>query len=144
MDNILKLQVPALGKNESFCRNVLAAFVVELNPTMEEINDVKLAVSEAVTNVVKHAYTAGGTVDIQAYIIDRTLTVTIADTGCGIADVDEARQPLFTTRAEEEHSGMGFSMMETAMDEVEVVSSVGTGTAVTMSKTFKSEDYAVA
>ncbi|MEG2450300.1 MAG: anti-sigma F factor [Clostridia bacterium] len=139
MDNYLKMQIPSLGKNESFARSVVAAFALDCEPTVEEINDLKTAISEAVTNAVVHAYgdNAEGVIDISATIVGRSITVTVADYGCGIENVDVAREPFYTTKQDEERSGMGFTIMETFMDEMQVVSKVGGGTTVTMKKVFK-------
>lgn len=136
MDNYLKLQIPALSKNEAFARNALAAFVLDLSPTVEEINDLKTAVSEAVTNSVVHAYDGDGVIEIAAEIDEKTLFVSISDFGKGIADVNQAREPFFTTKEDKEHSGMGFTIMETFMDELEIISSEGNGTTISMKKTF--------
>lgn len=137
MDNYMKLEIPALGKNESFARNVIAAFALECAPTVEEINDVKTAVSEAVTNAVVHAYEGGnGMIEIIAEIEDKTLSVRVTDYGVGIADMDEAKEPFFTTKPDEERSGMGFTIIETFMDEMSLQSEAGRGTTVTMKKKF--------
>lgn len=136
MTNYFKMQIPSIGENEAFARNVLAAFSLELSPTVEEINDLKTAVSEAITNSVVHAYDEDGVIDVSAEIHDDALFVTITDYGKGIDDVKLAREPFFTTRPDEERSGMGFTVMETFMDEVEVISEKGVGTSVIMKKVF--------
>ena len=122
--------------NESFVRATVAAFVLQLDPTLEEISDIKTAVSEAVTNCIVHAYknSIGKiyiTVEIYPFSV---IKIKIKDKGCGIEDVKEARQPLFTTDAANERSGMGFSIMEAFMDELKVESTPGKGTKITMSK----------
>lgn len=138
MDNYFKMQIPSNGKNEGFARSVVAAFALFCSPTVEEINDLKTAVSEAVTNAVVHAYEESGIIDIVAEIDEneRCITVSITDFGCGIADVDEAKEPFFTTKPDDERSGMGFTIMETFCDEVSVESNVGIGTTVTLRKVF--------
>lgn len=136
MDNYLKMQIPALGRNEAFARNALAAFVLDLSPTVEELNDLKTAVSEAVTNSVVHAYDGDGLIEIAAEIDDKTVYVTVSDFGKGILNVEEAREPFFTTKGDEERSGMGFTIMETFMDELKVESTPKIGTTVIMKKTF--------
>ncbi len=137
MTNYMKLQIPAIGENESFARNAVAAFVLPCQPTVEEINDIKTAVSEAVTNCVVHAYENGGEINLFCQIEDRTLSVEIQDTGCGIKDIAKAREPFYTTKANDERSGMGFTVIETFMNEVEVVSELGKGTLVKMKKVLK-------
>ena len=136
--NHMKMQIPAYGKNESFARNAVAGFAVECSPTLSELNDIKTAVSEAVTNAVVHAYDAESEenlIEIAADIDeDNTLTVSVRDFGRGIKDVAAALEPFFTTRPEDERSGMGFTVIETFMDEFKVDSAVGKGTTVVMRK----------
>ncbi len=136
--NHMKMQIPAYGKNESFARNAVAGFAVECSPTLSEINDIKTAVSEAVTNAVVHAYereSGDNLIEICADIDDsNTLTVSVRDFGRGIDDVAAAREPFFTTKPEEERSGMGFTIIETFMDETAVESAPGKGTTVVMRK----------
>lgn len=136
--NHMKMQIPAYGKNESFARNAVAGFAVECSPTLSELNDIKTAVSEAVTNAVVHAYDAESEenlIEIAADIDeDNTLTVSVRDFGRGIEDVAAALEPFFTTRPEDERSGMGFTVIETFMDEFRVDSAVGEGTTVVMRK----------
>ena len=133
--NEMKLTVQAKSVNESFCRAAVAAFVSQLDPTVEEISDIKTAVSEAVTNCIVHAYTAfGGNIYITATLFaDDTLTVRIRDTGVGISDVKKAREPLFTTGGDD-RSGLGFSVMECFSDKLRVISKEGKGTTVTIYK----------
>lgn len=137
MDNYFKMQIPAISQNEAFARNAVSAFALTLSPTVEEINDVKTAVSEAVTNCVVHAYDDFGAISIISEIHDNVLFVTISDNGKGIEDIDKAREPMYTSGGDE-RSGMGFTIMETFMDTVEIVSAPGQGTTITMSKSFKS------
>ena len=136
--NHMKMQIPAYGKNESFARNAVAGFAVECSPTLSELNDIKTSVSEAVTNAVVHAYDAESEenlIEIAADIDeDNTLTVSVRDFGRGIEDVAAALEPFFTTRPEDERSGMGFTVIETFMDEFKVDSAVGKGTTVVMRK----------
>ena len=132
----MMLTMDSLSKNEEFARVAVAVFASRLDPTLEELDDIKTAVSEAVTNAVIHGYQNGeGTVEICARAqADGLFTVTVKDTGIGIADIKKAMEPMFTTAPEGERSGMGFSFMEAFMDQVEVVSAPGKGTAVTMKK----------
>nr|MDD6336461.1 anti-sigma F factor [bacterium] len=133
--NDMMLEVPAYSENESFVRAAVGAFAVRLNPTVEELADIKTAVSEAMTNAVVHAYPkeAPGRVIIRVRVLaGNVLCVEIEDNGCGIADVEKARTPFYTTGPVEERAGMGFVVMETFMDEVEVFSAEGRGTLVRM------------
>ncbi|MBR7095775.1 MAG: anti-sigma F factor [Clostridia bacterium] len=134
--NEMKLTLPALSANEGAARAIVGAFCAQLDPTVEELSDLKCAVSEAVTNAIVHAYHGmGGLIYISVALFeDRSITVVIRDRGCGIADVAQARQPLFTTGADGERSGMGFSVMETFTDCLTVRSRIGVGTRVTMKK----------
>ena len=134
--NEIRLDFPALPENESLARMVVSAFLVPLNPTLEELADVKTAVSEAVTNAIVHGYGGkGGVVRLRADCReDGLITVDVSDKGCGITDIARARQPFFTTLGGEERSGMGFTVMESFMDSVEVHSIVGKGTLVRLSK----------
>ncbi len=132
----MTLTMDSLSKNEEFARVAVAVFASRLDPTLEELDDIKTAVSEAVTNAVIHGYQNGeGTIEICARAqADGLFTVTVKDMGIGIADIKKAMEPMFTTAPEGERSGMGFSFMEAFMDQVEVVSAPGKGTAVTMKK----------
>ena len=133
--NEMVLEIPALSENESFARVVVGAFLARLNPTLEELSDVKTAVSEAVTNAIVHGYgNRGGSIVIRAAVEGLELTVEITDEGRGIEDVEQAMQPFFTTQPEQERSGMGFTVMESFMDELEVHSEPGHGTTVRMVK----------
>lgn len=139
IDNEMKLEFLSRSQNESFARSVVAAFVSQLDPTIDELADVKTAVSEAVTNAIIHGYECqkNGYVTITSKIIDRTVEIEIKDCGRGIENIDLARQPLYTSKPEMERSGMGFTVMETFMDSVEVQSEPGIGTTIIMTKTFK-------
>ncbi len=131
----MTLTMDSLSQNEEFSRVVVAEFASRLNPTLEELDDIKTAVSEAVTNAVVHGYQGGeGRIELTAAAGDGILTVQVKDTGIGIADVGQAMEPMFTTAPEGERSGMGFSFMEAFMDEVIVESTPGMGTTVTMRK----------
>ena len=134
--NEMRLDFPAIPENEGFARMVISAFLVPLNPTIEEMADVKTAVSEAVTNAIVHGYAhSQGTVRLQArYREDGLIVVDVSDRGCGIADIARAREPFYTTLDGEERSGMGFTVMESFMDRVEVQSAVGHGTTVRLAK----------
>ena len=124
------------SENESFARVVAAAFTANLNPTAPELAEIKTAVSEAVTNAIIHGYeNSVGMIKMEGRIRGRTVEFTITDEGWGIADVEKAREPLFTGKPDSERSGMGFSIMESFMDRVEVKSRIGEGTQVKMSKT---------
>jgi stage II sporulation protein AB (anti-sigma F factor) len=137
MDNHMKLEIPSKSQNEAFARVVVAAFAAQADPTIDEISDVKTAVSEAVTNAVIHGYENGpGTIVLTATLQGRRLEVTVVDYGVGIADLEQARQPLYTSKPELDRSGMGFTIMENFMDTCSVVSETGKGTTVTMSKIF--------
>lgn len=137
--NEMKITLPALSVNEGVARALVGAFCAQLNPTLEEIADLKCAVSEAVTNSIVHGYRGiGGPLYISVALFDdRSITVVVRDRGCGIPDVELARQPLYTTNTDGERSGMGFSVMETFTDRLTVRSRVGVGTGVTMKKRLK-------
>ena len=130
-----QMEIDSLSKNEEFARVVIAVFMSRLNPTLEEIDDVKTAVSEAVTNAVIHGYQGKeGVIHISAAIEGDMLTVTVRDEGVGIGNIKKAMEPMYTSDPSGERSGMGFSFMEAFMDEVNVESAVGQGTTVTMKK----------
>ena len=136
MDNIMSIEFLSISENESFARIVAAAFAAQLNPTAAEIAEIKTAVSEAVTNSIIHGYeNTTGMVRIEGKIHKNTVELSVIDYGWGISDIDEARKPLFTGKPELERSGMGFSIMESFMDSIEVTSSLGDGTTVKMTKT---------
>jgi len=133
--NKMKIEFDSNTNNIGFARVSVAAFVTQLNPTLEEIADVKTAVSEAVTNAVIHGYDkAEGVVELITILEEDTVSIIVKDKGNGIEDVSKAMEPLFTTKSENEHSGMGFMFMQAFMDEVKVESAVGEGTLVTMKK----------
>lgn len=139
MDNYMLLEIPAKSQNESFARVAVAAFAAQADPTLDEIADIKTAVSEAVTNAIIHGYeNESGKIVINAVLKENRLELTIVDYGTGIEDIELARQPLYTSKPELERSGMGFTIMENFMDEFEVVSAPGEGTTVKMAKVFKS------
>ena len=135
IENQVTLEFPSRSANEGFARTAAACFAAQLDPTLEEINDIKTAVSEAVTNAIVHAYpdTLGKVVLKLRIKEGNVLEIVVKDWGVGIADVDQARTPLFTT-GNEERSGMGFTIMESFMDTVRVRSPPGKGTAVTMTR----------
>lgn len=132
----MQLQFTALSQNESFARVTVAAFVAQLDPTMDELTEIKTVVSEAVTNAIIHGYNndPSGTVFISVKIEDSFIELEIKDEGSGILDIEEARQPLFTTKPELERSGMGFTIMENFMDEIDVHSELGIGTTIRLRK----------
>ena len=133
--NYLFVQFKSCPENEKMARQVIAHFISDLNPTIDELCDIKTAVSEAVTNAIVHGYKNNvGVIFLNAEIVNKEIVIEISDKGCGITNVEEARQPLFTTQPELERSGMGFTVMETFMDDLEVVSNPGAGTKVIMRK----------
>ncbi|EWG10772.1 anti-sigma F factor [Cytobacillus firmus] len=136
MKNVMNLEFSALSQNESFARVTVAAFIAQLDPTMDELTEIKTVVSEAVTNSIIHGYEndPNGVVYISVLIEDGFIDLTIKDKGLGIMDVEEARQPLFTTKPELERSGMGFTIMENFMDEIEIKSQPGIGTEIRLRK----------
>ena len=134
-NNEMKLEFLSKSNNESFARITVAAFASQLDPTIEEIADIKTAVSEAVTNAIIHGYEEkNGIVSIRARLQEKTLIIEISDKGKGIENIDIAKQPLYTTKPNLERSGMGFTIMESFMDEVQIESIVGLGTKITMKK----------
>jgi len=134
--NEMKMEFLASSSNEGFARVTVGAFVAELNPTVDELADIKTAVSEAVTNCIIHGYEQKeGSIWIQCATEGQQVEISVVDTGRGIRDIEQAREPLFTTKPELERSGMGFAFMEAFMDEVEVISEPGKGTCITMRKT---------
>ena len=142
--NFIKLNFPSKSVNESFARCAVAAFCAQLDPTVEQINDIKTAVSEAVTNCIVHGYKdTFGVVYITATISDNTLTVKIADKGVGIENVEKAMQPFYTTDMDGERAGIGFAVMQSFMDSVKVKSTVGKGTRVVMTKKIKPREQNV-
>ena len=140
-ENEMKLEFTSKSNNESFARITIAAFVAQLDPTIEEISDIKTAVSEAVTNAIVHAYPnrEDGIVKMKVTINNDEIEIEVSDTGEGIENVEEAKKPLFTTKSNLERSGMGFAIMESFMDELKVESIFGLGTKITMIKKIKKE-----
>ena len=135
-NNEMEIRFDSRSENEGFARVSVASFLTQLNPTVEEVADVKTAVSEAVTNAIIHGYEQRvETVRIHCSIENQLFTVEISDRGKGIANVEKAMEPMFTTKPEDDRSGMGFSFMEAFMDSLEVESKVGEGTSVKMTKT---------
>ena len=134
-NNWMKMEFEAVSANESLARIAVASFITGLNPTVEEMADIKTAVSEAVTNAIIHGYQGNeGQVRVFCEVSGREIFIRIEDDGVGISDVEKAREPFFTTKPELERSGMGFAFMEAFMDEVQVVSVQGKGTRVTLKK----------
>ena len=138
LENEMKLEFISRSSNEAFARITVAAFASQLDPTIEELSDIKTAVSEAVTNCIIHGYeNKQGIVKIQCKLKNDQIIIEISDSGKGIENVDMAKEPLYTTKPNLERSGMGFTIMESFMDEMKVESIVGIGTKVTMKKTIK-------
>lgn len=137
-DNKMSIEFVSKSQNEGFARVAVAAFVAQLDPTIDEINDVKTAVSEAVTNSIIHGYEnrEDGIIRIEAEITESEITIIIIDKGVGIDDIGKAMEPLYTSRPDLERSGMGFTVMETFMDNLEVESEKGIGTRVVIKKKF--------
>nr|WP_330375501.1 anti-sigma F factor [Inediibacterium massiliense] len=141
-NNRMHLEIMSKSQNEAFARVVVAAFASQLDPTIEELADVKTAVSEAVTNAIIHGYEGGdGIVMIECILRDDEIEISIKDQGAGIEDIQKAREPLYTSRPELERSGMGFTVMETFMDEVKIQSQKNMGTEIRMIKKFRSCDH---
>lgn len=135
MKNEMTLAFDSISENEGFARVAVAAFVTQLNPTLEEVADIKTAVSEAVTNAIIHGYPSEvHTIVIRTRLRENMVELWVSDEGVGIADVKQAMEPLYTSRPELERSGMGFMFMEAFMDQVQVESTVGMGTTVYMKK----------
>ena len=136
MNNHMRLEFDAISQNELFARNVVALFALPLEPSLSELSDVKTAVSEAVTNCIVHAYREeAGEITIEVKLCEgRLIRIDIRDRGCGIENVKQAREPLFTTDAAGERSGMGFTVMESFCDELRVTSRKDRGTTVTLLK----------
>ena len=141
IENEMKLEFISKGSNEAFARITVAAFASQLDPTIEELADIKTAVSEAVTNCIIHAYeNRHGIIKINAKLKDRQIIIQISDNGKGIENVDVAKEPLYTTKPNLERSGMGFTIMESFMDSMKVESIVGLGTKVTLIKTIRKQE----
>lgn len=139
MNNCFSMKILAKAGNEAFARSAVAAFAASLNPDVDQINDIKTAVSEAVTNCIVHAY--GGDsenyITVDAEIDDSTVFITVADSGVGIDDIELAMQPFYTTATTAERTGMGFTVMESFMDTLEVLPNSPSGLVVKMSKTVR-------
>lgn len=142
MDNFMSLKIKAISANESFARSAVAAFCVDANPTVDKLSDVKTAVSEAVTNSIVHGYegSGNGIVEINAERHGSSIHIEIKDCGVGIPDIAKARMPFYTTRPDEERSGMGFTVMESFMDSVTVEPNVPHGVIVRMVKNLDKSD----
>ena len=140
-ENEMQLKFISKSNNEAFARISVAAFVAQLDPTVEEISDIKTAVSDAVTNSIIHGYEdSEGEVIVNCKISGETITIEVSDSGKGIENIEEARKPLYTSKPNLERSGMGFTIMESFMDEMKIESIVGLGTKVTMKKTIKKDE----
>ena len=140
MNNRMEVTFPSLPENEALARMAISAFLVLVDPAVSVVSEVRTAVSEAVTNAVVHAYAeAEGEIALRARLQDDRLLVEVEDFGCGIEDVPRAMRPFFTTRPDEERTGMGFALMQSFMDAVHVVSQPGRGTRVTMEKRLSSQ-----
>ena len=139
-NNYMEVSFPSLSVNEALARVCVAAFCLQLNPSIDEINDIKTAVSEAVTNCVVHAYPKVncGQINLRCELQGQMVVITISDNGVGIRDIEKAREPFFTTKPCEERSGMGFAVMESFMDRVEVEKNNDKGVKVTLYKRISS------
>lgn len=138
MDNTMKIEFINKSCNERFARGVASNFAAMLDPTIEELTEIKTAISEAVTNAIIHGYNGrNGMVIMEGNIEGRCIEFVVKDYGCGIADIEKAREPMYTDKPEMERSGMGFTIMESFMDSVTVESMVGKGTVITMKKTLQ-------
>lgn len=143
--NEMKIEFLSKSANEAFARIAVAAFATQLDPTIEEIADIKTSVSEAVTNSIIHAYpNTEGIVKVRAKLYEDEIEIEVSDNGEGIENIEEAKEPLYTTRGNLERSGMGFTIMESFMDSLKVESVLGLGTKITMGKKIKKEkDFSV-
>ena len=141
MNNQMELSFSAAAENEAFARMVISAFLVQINPTLSVVSEIRTAVSEAVTNSIVHAYRDDtGKVVMRAKLDENYVYIEIEDYGKGIEDVHQAMQPFFTTELEQERTGMGFALMQSFMDEVHVSSAVGSGTLVCMKKRLNAQE----
>ena len=143
MKNQMTVIFDAVSENEAFARNTVAAFCVALDPTVDQINDIKTAVSEAVTNSIVHAYPSGenNKITVVTTIDDESVHIVVSDEGIGIDNIENAMQPFYTTKPEQERSGMGFTVMESFMDELKVEPNTPNGTVVSMTKTIRGADW---
>lgn len=140
-ENEMKLEFLSKSSNESFARIAVAAFASQLDPSLEEIADIKTAVSEAVTNCIIHGYAEKeGIIKIESKLFANSIEIEISDNGKGIEDIEKAKEPLYTSKPNLERSGMGFTIMESFMDELKIESVLGVGTKVTMKKMVKAND----
>lgn len=138
-ENKMNLEFLSKSSNEAFARITVASFASQLDPSIEEISDIKTAVSEAVTNSIIHGYEdKAGTIKIECTLFANSIEIQISDNGKGIENIEKAKEPLYTTKPELERSGMGFTIMENFMDELKIESVVGVGTKVTMKKVIES------
>lgn len=139
--NFMELKFPSMSENESLARVSVAAMIAQMDPTLEELTEIKTVVSEAVTNAIIHGYQESpeGIITVRVQIQEKEVTIEVEDEGVGISNLEEARQPLFTTKPELERSGMGFTIMENFMDRVHVTTEVGKGTKVTMVKSLSNQ-----
>lgn len=135
LKNSMRVEFPAISDNERFARGVATAFVMMLDPTVDELSEIKTAISEAVTNAIIHGYDGrDGKILMEGVIYESYVEFSVTDEGVGISDIRRAREPLYTGKPEDERSGMGFTIMETFMDSLDVESERGRGTRVTMTK----------
>ena len=143
-ENEMKLEFLSKSNNESFARITVAAFVAQLDPTIEEMADIKTAVSEAVTNCIIHGYEESeeGKIKVECKIFANSIQIEVSDNGKGIEDIEKARQPLYTSKPDLERSGMGFTIMENFMDDIKIESDVGIGTKIIMRKLIKESNNA--
>ncbi len=141
-DNEISITFASLSENESFARICVAGFVMPLDPTIDELTDIKTAVSEAVTNAIIHGYeNKDGVITLNIKRKDNVVYIECVDNGVGIDNIDKAREPLYTSKPEQERSGMGFTVMESFMDEIQIVSLKNIGTRILMSKTIGINDF---
>lgn len=139
--NKMRISFPSLSRNQAFARVAVASFVSQLDPTLEELADIKTAVSEAVTNAMIHGYeNQEGTVELSCSYQWDDVEIIVIDQGLGIKNIEEAREPLYTSKPELERSGMGFTVMESFMDKVQINSTIGQGTTIIMNKKIKRQD----
>ncbi len=145
MKNYMEVKFKALSVNESFARYCVASFCLQLNPSLSQLTDIKTAVSEAVTNCIVHAYPnkKNGEITLSCEIEDSDVIIQVKDQGIGIKDINKAREPFYTTKEGDERSGMGFTVMESFMDKIEVCKNLDKGTTVTLYKRIEQEKQVV-
>lgn len=144
-ENEMKLEFISKSENEAFARIAVAAFSAQLDPKLEEISDIKTAVSEAVTNAIVHGYEdKEGIIKIECKLFANSIEIEIEDKGKGIENIEKAREPLYTSKPELERTGMGFTIMENFMDEIKIISEINVGTKIIMKKMIKKEDFVYA